>query len=782
MQRKAKNFFLAIFGLYLFLGAWSTAAVSAPPDPGLPGPLAVTREEYSFGDTAFTPPGFPGPVEITASVHSPTDLSGGPFPLIVFLHGRHPTCFDGATAFMQWPCSPPRQPIPSFKGYDYVAEVVASHGYIVVSISANGINAVDNQVADRGMDARARLIQEHLNAWNTFNTTGGAPFGNKFVGKVDLTRVGTMGHSRGGQGVVRHFLFNASLGSPYQIRAVLPLAPSDFSRPVINNVPLSVMLPYCDGDLSNLQGVHFFDDARYNVPSDATPKHTILVMGANHNFYNTIWTPGVFPAGATDDWTENVHHGDADPFCGTGAGNQRLSAAQQRGTGTAYIAGFFRLYIGGESAIAPLFKGDALPPPSATTDQIFPSYHAPAPERVDVNRTLDAGNLTINTVGGAVTQIGLTPYDVCGGELPQPLHCLPGEIDARQPNTAVSFLSDKRGLSQVHFGWDAASATYTNDLIGASRNLSGSRTLQFRASVNFTDARNPVGVPQNCRVILTDNLGVQSSVLLSDHSRILYYPPGTTGPVPKVILNTARIPLTAFSGLDFTNMQSIQLAFNNPSGGLLISDLALADRNAAPIADAGPDQTVKCSGPSGTSVTLNGSGSSDPDGDALSFTWTGPFGTATGVTPTVTLPLGTHVITLTVTDSLGASSTDTVKVRIVAATPPVITSVTASPNRLWPPNHKMVPVTVTVSATDICSRTVDCEISSVSSNEPVNGQGDGNTTPDWAITGKLTVDLRAERSGKGSGRVYTITVRCIDAAGNSATKSVNVTVPHDRGG
>ena len=68
----------------------------------------------------------------------------------------------------------------------------------------------------------------------------------------------------------------------------------------------------------------------------------------------------------------------------------------------------------------------------------------------------------------------------------------------------------------------------------------------------------------------------------------------------------------------------------------------------------------------------------------------------------------------------------------------------------------------------------------VSSNEPVNGTGDGDTAPDWVITGNLTVDLRAERSGTGSGRVYTITVRCTDASGNSSTKTVTVTVPHDR--
>src|ERR1041384_4706869 len=118
-------------------------------DPGAPGPLAVTREEYNFGDTAFQPSNFPGPVELLASIHSPTNLSGGPFPVIVLLHGRHATCFNGSGAqFLQWPCTMGRQSIPSYKGYDYVADVLASHGYVVVSISSNGVNAVDNSVFD----------------------------------------------------------------------------------------------------------------------------------------------------------------------------------------------------------------------------------------------------------------------------------------------------------------------------------------------------------------------------------------------------------------------------------------------------------------------------------------------------------------------------------------------------------------------------------------------------------------------------------------------------------
>jgi parallel beta-helix repeat protein len=114
-------------------------------------------------------------------------------------------------------------------------------------------------------------------------------------------------------------------------------------------------------------------------------------------------------------------------------------------------------------------------------------------------------------------------------------------------------------------------------------------------------------------------------------------------------------------------------------------------------------------------------------------------------------------------------------------TPPTIHSISANPNVLWPVNHKMVKVTVTVDATDICDPAPICKIVSVTSNEPINGLGDGNTQPDWEITGNLTVNLCAERVGTGSGRVYTIHVNCTDASGNVAIATVDVTVLHDKG-
>jgi hypothetical protein len=139
-------------------------------------------------------------------------------------------------------------------------------------------------------------------------------------------------------------------------------------------------------------------------------------------------------------------------------------------------------------------------------------------------------------------------------------------------------------------------------------------------------------------------------------------------------------------------------------------------------------------------------------------------------------PLGTTTITWTATDAANnsASATQTVTVN---APPLVITGGTASPNSLWPPNHKYVPVTVSYTLSGGCG-TGACAISSVTSNEPVNGLGDGDTSPDWQIVDAHHVNLRAERSGTGSRRIYTITVTCTDGGGHTSTKSVQVTVAH----
>ena len=108
-------------------------------------------------------------------------------------------------------------------------------------------------------------------------------------------------------------------------------------------------------------------------------------------------------------------------------------------------------------------------------------------------------------------------------------------------------------------------------------------------------------------------------------------------------------------------------------------------------------------------------------------------------------------------------------------TPPVIAAATADPASLWPANLRMVMVTIAVSVTDDQDPAPTCRISGVTSSEP--------TTPDAVqVTGDLTLNLRAERTGLNGGRTYYVAVACSDASGNSASTTVPVGVPHDQSG
>lgn len=152
--------------------------------------------------------------------------------------------------------------------------------------------------------------------------------------------------------------------------------------------------------------------------------------------------------------------------------------------------------------------------------------------------------------------------------------------------------------------------------------------------------------------------------------------------------------------------------------------------------------------------------------------------------PTQFFDLGTTILNYTATDDQGLATSCSSNVTVEDTTPPVINSLTATPGSLWPPNHKMQKVVFNVETEDVCDVTAPvCKISSISSNQVENGQGDGNHFPDWEITGPLTAKLRKERSGlKRTDRVYTIEITCTDRQGLSTTGSTEVSVAHDQQG
>jgi N-acetylneuraminic acid mutarotase len=198
-----------------------------------------------------------------------------------------------------------------------------------------------------------------------------------------------------------------------------------------------------------------------------------------------------------------------------------------------------------------------------------------------------------------------------------------------------------------------------------------------------------------------------------------------------------------------------------------------------------------------TDVILIGS-VSDYDGDLLNYSWmestnvlfSGSIQSINGGTP-VELPhhsistfsLGMHTLTLRVDDGINDPVSGEIIVEIVDTTPPTL-SPAANKTILWPPNHKMVDIVIEANASDNSELPVTL-IASIDSNEPINGQGDGDTSPDWTEpvidqeNGIIMFQLRAERSGKGNGRVYTISITATDTSNNSTTANVSIIVPHN---
>jgi hypothetical protein len=185
-------------------------------------------------------------------------------------------------------------------------------------------------------------------------------------------------------------------------------------------------------------------------------------------------------------------------------------------------------------------------------------------------------------------------------------------------------------------------------------------------------------------------------------------------------------------------------------------DITVDPANQSPVADAGADQTVR----SGDTVVLDGRGSADPEGAPLTYRWTQVAGTNVPLSdafavqpvfeaPMVLSPSETLAFELVVSDGVLESTADRVNVRVLAPEAIECQAVVAAPQLLWPPNHKLVPISLAGAAGSTLT------IISVTQDEPVDGTGEGDTSPDAVVQGNSLL-LRAERASSGNGRVYQI--------------------------
>jgi dienelactone hydrolase len=292
----------------------------------LHGWKAVVRRWYwGFGADALP---------LNARVWHPA--GSGPFPLVVLVHGNH------------------RMEDFSDPGYAYLGELLASRGFIAVSVDENFLNRSWSGDLGGEMTTRAYLLLQHLAAWRTWNETPG----HLFHRRVDLGRIALVGHSRGGEIVALAAALNrlpclpddctVPLDFRFSIQSLVALAPIDggadlASQPVpIENVSYLVIHGTHDGDVSSFEGLRAFRRARFTDGRDRF-KSAIYVDRANHAQFNTVW-------GREDDV--------GVPFERFSLRDALLSGDEQRRVAQVFIGGFLEATLNGRRDYVPMF-GDA---------------------------------------------------------------------------------------------------------------------------------------------------------------------------------------------------------------------------------------------------------------------------------------------------------------------------------------------------------------------------------------------------------------------------------------
>lgn len=569
---------LILFALALFLAACvpipppaASPAVSADATAAVP-PAAV---EYNLGETTIKQAQFPEdsrfrnmPIRLNGVIAVPT-AGSGPFPVVVILHGTHPGC-PAVGEVDPWPCSVEEERA-NYRGFAYLAEALAAGGYVALSININA-EYTFGFGEPVGGERLAQIVEKHLQALDAAARGGENGFGVDLKGAANLAQLGLVGHSRAGEFALE--LARNGQGKAYAAGAVLQVAPSPVTvDPAPGSpVPLGIILPMCDGDVTDQSGQVFYEAARL-APSQAAWINSVFLERANHNGFNTML--------AGDPFGTRMR-----PDCET-----LLSPETQQGFLGAHAATFFDSVFGGEAAGATALRGlgmDAhlLAPErlGGLAARVAALY--PAEARTVLFAPASDAELTVNRLGGQVSADAVTLH-FCPEGYYTPF-VKPGSEPCRRANVPVP---GNPALAVVT--WEKLAALRFAIPEGKG-DLSRAAAISLRVAVDPLSPLNPNGKNQTFATRLTDGKGMSATVATQPNEPALRFPPGEVEPdemfgelfTGRAPLTTLRVLLPQFQGVDLSDIREIALVFDRAqSGSLFLADLGWVD---APALAAAP--------------------------------------------------------------------------------------------------------------------------------------------------------------------------------------------------
>ena len=543
------------------------SAVAEPVESGRPAAVF-----YDLGETTIVQSNFPEdsrfhnmPVRLQGVIAAP-DAGAGPFPVVLILHGANAGCPADEGGADRWPCDPEMEQ-SNYAGFEYLVRDLAARGYVALAINSNAENTLGFGEAPPGQRL-LQLVELHLSALAEAARGGENSFGLELAGVADMGRLALIGHAQGGE-MASWLTLHTPLGSPLAfanlgygpVAGLLLIAPARAVQGSVGaDVPLAVILPACDGEINQLDGQGFYEGVRLE-PAAAQWATTVLLEGANHNHFNSLLGPDFFQQSGR-------------PGCAT-----LMAPKAQRQFLADYAADFLTMLFSDPAArldaAARLGLDPRRPAPAALYNQPATlTSVAAATDRMSVYVPNYENALTLDELGGAVTSAGARLF-YCPPGYYTPFSD-PGTEPCRRPNFVMP---GNPGMLVV--SWDRPAALRL-EMPAGTRDLSRYTTIALRAALDPLSALNAAGAPQSFSVRLTDGAGRMASVVVEPDAPALQYPPGDVSEDPSfgqmfrglVHMTAIRLPLTAFTGIDASDVAEIALVFDQtPAGTLFIADV-----------------------------------------------------------------------------------------------------------------------------------------------------------------------------------------------------------------